>query len=117
MILRIPKALPSWNQHYAGVHWAKRAEQALLWHDLVAVAAGQATPFTEPVHIIVTRYGRRAIDCDNVCAKLAIDGLVKAGVIENDSPKYVESVTLRSKAGDPETVIEITSATGRGEGE
>lgn len=46
-----------------------------------------------PVRICVTHYLHRLPDVDNLNAKGGIDGLVKAGVLEDDSAKYVKSVT------------------------
>jgi len=100
VILTIPRALPSWNQFYAGVHWAQRRKLATLWHALVAEqvrGVGKLPPFSSPVNIIVTRYGSPAIDPDNICAKLAIDGLVRARVLWDDGPMYVDGVTLYSR--------------------
>jgi hypothetical protein len=57
------------------------------------------TPFTKPVDIAVTVYYKnlRVIaDADNVCAKLAIDGL-KDWVLTDDSHEYVASVTTKSR--------------------
>jgi hypothetical protein len=111
VILTIPRALPSWNQFYAGVHWAQRRKLATLWHALVAEQVRltkKHPPFTAPVTITVTRSGPRAIDPDNICAKLAIDGLVRSRVLWGDDPAYVESVTLRSqKSTVGFTTIEI----------
>ena len=114
MILTIPRALPSWNQFYAGSHWTSRHKLARLWHALVAAqvtALGKHPSFGDNrVRIIITRHGARAIDPDNVCAKLVIDGLVRACVLLDDTPLYVESVTTRScqtEHGMQYTTIEI----------
>ena len=51
-------------------------------------------------------------DADGISAKAVIDGLVLAGVLEDDSPKYVKWVTYSqekiSKKEDEETIITIT---------
>ena len=51
---------------------------------------------------------KRLTDADGVSAKAAIDGLVLAGILPDDSPKYVKEVTYSQEKGDPEkTIIEI----------
>ena len=51
---------------------------------------------------------RRLTDSDGISAKAAIDGLVAGGLLPDDSPKWVESVTYsQEKADQDETVIEV----------
>ena len=57
--------------------------------------------------------GERLTDADNCSptAKLVIDGLVRAGILENDSPRFVRSVRLipgRSENGSSYTNITIS---------
>lgn len=52
----------------------------------------------------------RLTDPDGVSAKAAIDGLVGAGLLPDDSPKYVAQVTFSQEKvakSEEETVIEI----------
>jgi hypothetical protein len=49
----------------------------------------------ERVRIVIVSYCRRFTDSDGRSAKFAIDGLVEAGVLTDDSPQYVESVEYR----------------------
>jgi hypothetical protein len=37
-------------------------------------------------------------------AKLFEDCIVKAGIIKDDSPKYINSITMSSKKGDSDSV-------------
>lgn len=103
----------SWNELYSSPHWRVRKKTADDIHQLVKFEAlGQEIPtFNKKVKITITASKEsHAIDCDNVCAKLYIDGLVGAGVIVNDSPKYVSCVTTRSLKGNVNHVdIEIES--------
>lgn len=82
-------------------------------HQLVAIACREQNiqPITSyPVHIKVTAYRKRVIDASNCNAKLLEDGLVKAGILKDDSPKYVDSMTTRCVKSDQEYVeIEILS--------
>ncbi len=46
-----------------------------------------------PVDIVLTHYRKRYLDVDNFCTKWFIDGFVKAGLLHDDSPKYVRKIT------------------------
>ncbi len=64
-----------------------------------------------PVHIHIHSIRKRPTDADNVSAKAAIDGIVKAGVLDDDNHKIVKSVTHSQEKGDDEkTVISIILA-------
>lgn len=53
---------------------------------------------------------KRLIDVDNLSAKAVIDGLVRAGILEDDSPQFIESITHTQGKGTPEqTTITIKS--------
>ena len=59
-------------------------------------------------HIRVHSKRRRLTDPDGLSAKFAIDGLVKGGLLEDDSPTYVESVTFSQELSQlEETIIEL----------
>ena len=61
------------------------------------------------LHIHSRRY--RLADADGISGKAAIDGLVHAGVLTDDSPAYVEAVTFSQekikKKEIEETIITI----------
>jgi Holliday junction resolvase RusA-like endonuclease len=67
-------------------------------HTLIRCVVGpDVETFDVPVQIRVTaHFKHRPLDADNICAKLYIDGLVAAGVIRDDDPKHVVSVTTAS---------------------
>lgn len=105
--------IPSWNQLYSGRHWSKRAAMAAEAKTAVRVAIGDyaGEPEDEPVHITVTSYvTHHPMDADNICSKLVIDGLI-GWLITDDNPKYVLSVTTKSRVDkdNPRVVIEILS--------
>lgn len=50
--------------------------------------------FDAPVSIHVHSKRHRLTDADGLCAKWVIDAIVKAGILVNDSPAYVEAVTF-----------------------
>lgn len=92
----IPATLPSLNGIYAGQHWTKRARLANEWHTITILACKGAFLFERQVDIHVACTfppGARLLDPDNLAAKLVIDGL-KGLVIQDDSPRYVRTVTL-----------------------
>jgi len=61
-----------------------------------------------PVSIHVHSIRKRLTDADGISAKAAIDGLVNAGVLPDDSPKYVKQVTYSQEKGkQEETIITI----------
>lgn len=102
----------SWNKLYSQNHWALRKQLADTIHQLVKFEAiGQEIPhFDNPVKITMTAGKRTSqIDASNICFKLYEDGLVEAGVLDNDSYKHVVQVTLKSIKGNIDYIeIEIT---------
>lgn len=73
-------------------------------------AAGLNPPFDIYVHVI----RKRLCDPDGISAKAAIDGLVKAGVLPDDSDRFVKKVsyTQEKAAKDEEekTIITIVES-------
>lgn len=110
------ETLPSWNKLYAGKHWSERKRMADYWHELVGYTCiREKTPKMKfpgrQVSIEVTCYFKNravALDPDNICIKLAIDGL-KGVVIEDDDYKHVKRVGATSyvDVGNPRTEILI----------
>ena len=113
---------PSANRMYAGMHPMARRKLVSAWKTMVIVEARRQklTRFRGkyPVDIdCVCRFGRgcRMTDADNcyLTAKLAIDGLVRAGVLVNDSPRYIRSVRFvpeRSETGKSYSILTIREA-------
>jgi hypothetical protein len=99
---------PSWNTYYSGKHWTSRQAMAKQKHMLVrAYLDPDMKPFDRPVDIVMTLYSKaRPMDADNLCAKLYVDGLV-GWVVEDDSPKYIASVTTRSRVDKKDPRLEI----------
>lgn len=76
-------------------HWAKKAKYMKQWRTTTAQAAlVDRLPKAEGrrVSLTLTRYGLRVLDAGNLAAsfKPVEDGLKDAGVIVDDSPKWVE---------------------------
>ena len=106
---------PSWNRFYSGMHWAKRKVLADEAHLLVLLSVRDQCPdadmFSECVDIeMVTYFKNRPQDTDNLTAKLLIDGLRHAGILSDDTPQQVASVTTRSRVDKefPRVTIQIT---------
>lgn len=66
--------------------------------------------FDQRVRITITSYRRRLADPDGISGKAAIDGCVEAGILRDDSAKWVESVSFRQikVAADQDEKTEIT---------
>ena len=65
--------------------------------------------FDSPVNISVHSIRRRLADPDGISAKAAIDGIVKAGILADDSHKEVCKVSYSQEKGkEEETIITIT---------
>ena len=61
------------------------------------------------IHIHSIR--KRLTDSDGLCAKWVIDTMVTCGILQDDSPKEVRSVTFSQEKGKPErTIVEIYEA-------
>lgn len=99
--------VPSWNQLYAGRHWAERSRMAQEAHLLVwGILQGKIkyTLGLPRVDIYIKAYQKgKTLDSDNICAKIIIDAL-KGIVIVDDTPQYVRRVTTESLKGNHDYV-------------
>lgn len=93
--LEIP-GLPTMINKSKSFHWAKKAKEAKVWKALVFFHLKSkdllpATPYKK-AEITFTRCSAALPDHDNLAIsfKNVLDGLVEAGLIEDDSPKHVE---------------------------
>lgn len=71
-----------------------RATKNIHLATLLAARAGHLAPITVPVTIRAVQHpapGARTLDSENIgpLVKAMIDGLVRAGILRNDSPAYV----------------------------
>ena len=109
MLITIPDhQCPTMNTLYEQKHWRTRGKMAKGVHELVgAYAPRLEQPLNEQVHISICAYRKRLIDADNVPAKLYIDGLRYAGVLQDDSKDYVDAVTTSCEKGEPRVEISI----------
>lgn len=116
MKLIIKGTLPGRNEaeNAARTHWTKGRDFKRTWTDYVAYQAlGQcAAPFEGIAKASVTFYEpRQKRDKDNVISglKYLCDGLVKAGVLKGDSPRYLrfESVRVEYDRDNPRIEVEL----------
>ena len=109
----VPAIAPSINQLYT-MHHQKRGKVARQFKNLVSVLAreqGLQPVERYPVAVLVVCHfgpGHRQYDAENLAlsAKFAGDGLRAAGILENDSPAYVSSVTLEPRRTERESYTE-----------
>ena len=96
----VPMVAPSLNGWYSSQHWSKRKKVADLWHEAIRYIclADKVKAFKSPVTITTqtTFPDNRSRDVSNyfTANKLAEDGLVKAGILINDTPEYVIDHTV-----------------------
>ena len=73
-----------------------------------ALAEEEVTPMDTPVRIHIHSRRKREVDADGISAKAVIDGIVHAGLLQDDSPKFVEEVSYsqsKCKSGEEEETI------------
>jgi len=92
---------PSLNAYYAGLHWTQRQKVTDSWHDAVAtyVMDHELDPIlirTRCVFILEHGPGQKLMDSINlaVTCKMMEDGLVSVGILQADTPSWVQSHQL-----------------------
>ncbi len=69
----------------------------------------QMQTFTTRVHVHITHYRKRLCDPDNLNCKACIDAAVDMGLLQDDSAKWIESIThTQIKSADEKTVMKFT---------
>lgn len=104
--LVVPGLGPSLNELFSRKHYSQRQAIAKKWKaDTAILARTQRTPKAEgQVRLIVLAVfgpGGKRFDSTNLAAmaKLVEDGLVKEGILEGDSPKFVKGTYLEPARG------------------
>lgn len=68
--------------------------------------------FDSLVTITVISYRKLDHDTDGISVKAVLDGIVRAGILTDDSTKFVKEVRFKSiKSKEEKTIIEITDET------
>lgn len=94
------------NEFYSAKHWGSRAAIANRWHKAImkVITDGKKYGFYgEKVRIeFFYNVGVVRIDLDNLSAteKLIIDAIKEAGVITDDSKKYVTEINKRFRGAE-----------------
>jgi len=101
-------------------HWRTKAAETKHLKQVTMLACLGADPIPGPVDLHWTIYLgklRRPMDRDNATStmKPAMDGLVKAGVIEDDTSEIVRAITVdqvkwATHKGQPTIVVEVRKA-------
>jgi len=114
--IRVDYIAPSLNAIYAGIHWAKRKKHADDAHLAVKIAAkGIRMAVSAVVLEFQPMIRGRCYDVSNHAywIKLIEDGLVRAGVLPDDTNKWVKRIIINApvKIKKPEQshmIVEIT---------
>jgi len=96
----------STNKIYAGTHWAQRKKIADLYHmSLIEHKGHKVTEY--PVEITyIFRFKTKPLDSTNCMfmAKCLEDGLIKNGIIEDDSYQHVSFTGAYTQKGTSDEV-------------
>ena len=94
VVRAMPKSMNAWRKE----HWYARAAEQKRWADLVGKCALFAERIAGPCRVELTYWwhDRTRRDPDNY-AKAVLDGVVKAGLIEDDGPPIMVELVLRSR--------------------
>ena len=97
MRIKVEYIGPSTNKIYAGMHWTKRKAHADDAHFATKLAAKGHDSVSKPVFLVFQPMIRgRAYDCSNYSftCKMIEDGLVKCGILADDTNKYVQGIMM-----------------------
>ena len=97
--IEVPGRLWTLNGERKFRHWSERSNQTAIWRHAVAVEAKSAhfVPM-QPARIRIVPMQRSGVLADVGAhfpvAKAAIDGLVDAGFMDDDSPRHLIELTM-----------------------
>ena len=99
--------------YYSSPHWSIRSRIAAKIHAavqrrLIEMGIRKGETCNKRVAITIVNYfDKRPLDASNICGKIFEDSL-KGWLIEDDSPKYVDSLTTISRIDKANPRVEIT---------
>ena len=113
--LVIPEIPPSLNR-WAHLHWTKQRQIKQDWAWLIKAAcltarAGRPQYRLATVDISLIFPVMRRRDIDNYAPKMVLDGLVAAGMIEDDRADWVRVRWRFEKGNERKTIIDIAEIT------
>lgn len=80
-------------------------------HGNAPLGTQEAQRFNTPVRISFHSVRKRLADIDGISGKAVLDGIVKSGLLQDDSPQFVESVSHSQEKGKEEiTIVTIEPA-------
>jgi len=102
---------PTINRWAITWHHYKRAKVKKEWEEKIMIACANCTPIKGPVSVLVEYYfpTKRLRDIDNYTPKFILDGMVKAGLIEEDNNSIIKqlSVSILYDKNNPHTVVTV----------
>jgi len=83
-----------------------------------SLAEKEAERLNPRFNITVTSYRKRKHDPDGISAKAVLDGLVRRGLLKDDSTSEVNQITFKSEItkGDEKTIVVLESTTNANSG-
>ncbi len=98
--------LPSNDNTRRRWHWTERRERDAVWHNRVALAVrARHVPSCERIRlsVVVTRRSLGVADPDGDWGRMKpiIDGLVRSGVVPNDTYRHVILGEIQEQRGEP----------------
>jgi len=105
--LPLPEKISA-NKAYAGQHWAVRKKQADLFHQALLEFKNKYEIEEYPITTtFIFRFKGRLLDVDNCfyMAKLLIDGMRGINLIKDDTPKYINEISITVEKGKDEVEI------------
>lgn len=95
--LPLPKKI-STNEIYSGKHWSIRNKHKNLFRSIYVPILIPYQPLNFPAVHYHFFFKKKALDHSNCSymVKLIEDCMIKAGMIKDDSPKYVDYISIKS---------------------
>lgn len=114
MKIEIPELHPSLNVWAIKWHPFKRNKEKKRWTEMIGWLCKGKKPFKGAVSVRIDWYfpDKRRRDYDNYAPKFLLDGLVVAGLIEDDSTKIIQKLddhNFHLDRENPRTEVIITS--------
>lgn len=69
------------------------------------ISTDEAPAFDSPVNLHVHHIRKRQTDIDGLSIKATLDGLVAGGILPDDSPEWIKSITTTASKGAVEKTI------------
>lgn len=111
--IEVPEVAPSLNR-LMRMHWATRRAlrkkwEWVVWYEAYRVQGAAAIRYDGRVSVRIVRRSHHVLDEDNLhgAAKLILDALKSAKVIQDDSPAHI-TLTCEQEKGPARTVIQVT---------